>query len=111
MKYAMAIGAAVALLLLCPAPFLVPVSAEGHPGGLDANGCHTNHTTGEYHCHRGDGARPSRAIQAISGTVYYRNCTQARAAGAAPIYAGQPGYAAHLDRDGDGVACEPYRAR
>lgn len=23
-----------------------------HSGGTDANGCHTNHQTGEYHCHR-----------------------------------------------------------
>lgn len=23
-----------------------------HPGRLNAEGCHTNHTTGEYHCHR-----------------------------------------------------------
>ncbi|NKY54778.1 excalibur calcium-binding domain-containing protein [Nocardia flavorosea] len=23
-----------------------------------------------------------------------------------PIHAGQPGYAPHLDRDGDGVGCE-----
>nr|WP_249353641.1 excalibur calcium-binding domain-containing protein [Rhodococcus sp. USK13] len=30
----------------------------------------------------------------------------ARAAGAAPIYAGQPGYSRKLDRDGDGVAVE-----
>nr|WP_264357292.1 excalibur calcium-binding domain-containing protein [Pseudarthrobacter sp. MM222] len=29
-----------------------------------------------------------------------------RAAGAAPIRAGQPGYSRSLDRDGDGVACE-----
>ncbi|WP_254699247.1 excalibur calcium-binding domain-containing protein [Rhodococcus sp. SGAir0479] len=29
----------------------------------------------------------------------------ARAAGAAPIYRGQPGYASKLDRDNDGVAC------
>ncbi|WP_231494337.1 excalibur calcium-binding domain-containing protein [Arthrobacter sp. 9MFCol3.1] len=29
-----------------------------------------------------------------------------RQAGAAPIYAGQPGYSRKLDRDGDGVACE-----
>ena len=28
------------------------------------------------------------------------------AAGADPIYAGQPGYSRKLDRDGDGVACE-----
>jgi hypothetical protein len=29
-----------------------------------------------------------------------------RAAGAAPLYRGQPGYSSKLDRDGDGVACE-----
>ncbi|WP_018332838.1 thermonuclease family protein [Actinomycetospora chiangmaiensis] len=36
----------------------------------------------------------------------YKNCTEAKAAGAAPLHRGQPGYAAKLDRDGDGVACE-----
>ena len=39
-------------------------------------------------------------------TVYYPNCAAARAAGAAPLHAGQPGYRPGLDRDGDGVACE-----
>ncbi|MDF9278177.1 excalibur calcium-binding domain-containing protein [Arthrobacter sp. EH-1B-1] len=38
--------------------------------------------------------------------MYYKNCDAARAAGAAPVYAWQPGYAAHLDRNGDGVGCE-----
>lgn len=38
--------------------------------------------------------------------VYYQNCTAARAAGAAPVRAGDPGYGRHLDRDGDGVGCE-----
>jgi hypothetical protein len=38
--------------------------------------------------------------------VYYKNCDAARAAGAAPIYRGQPGYRAALDRDNDGIACE-----
>lgn len=42
-----------------------------------------------------------------SGTfAYYKNCAEARAAGAAPIHRGQPGYRAALDRDNDGVACE-----
>ncbi|WP_433801220.1 excalibur calcium-binding domain-containing protein [Actinomycetospora sp. CA-084318] len=36
----------------------------------------------------------------------YKNCAAAKAAGAAPLYAGQPGYSSKLDRDGDGVACE-----
>ena len=41
-----------------------------------------------------------------SQTVYYKNCSQARAAGAAPIYRGEPGYRPALDRDRDGIACE-----
>lgn len=39
-------------------------------------------------------------------SVSYPNCDAVRAAGAAPLYAGQPGYSRKLDRDGDGVACE-----
>lgn len=38
--------------------------------------------------------------------VYYKNCSAARAAGAAPVYRGQPGYGRHLDRDNDGIGCE-----
>jgi hypothetical protein len=40
------------------------------------------------------------------GEVLYRSCAAAREAGAAPLYKGDPGYGPHLDRDGDGVACE-----
>jgi endonuclease YncB( thermonuclease family) len=43
---------------------------------------------------------------APSGSVYYANCAAARAAGAAPLHTGDPGYRAGLDRDHDGVACE-----
>ncbi|WP_243654845.1 excalibur calcium-binding domain-containing protein [Nocardia alba] len=39
-------------------------------------------------------------------SAYYQNCAAARAAGAAPLYRGDPGYRSALDRDGDGVACE-----
>jgi len=38
--------------------------------------------------------------------VYYENCSAVRAAGADPVRVGDPGYARHLDRDGDGVGCE-----
>lgn len=38
--------------------------------------------------------------------VSYPNCAAAKAEGAAPLYAGEPGYSTKLDRDGDGVACE-----
>lgn len=36
-------------------------------------------------------------------------CSDARAAGTAPIYRGEPGYRNAMDGDGDGIACEPYR--
>jgi excalibur calcium-binding domain-containing protein len=39
-------------------------------------------------------------------SAYYANCAEARAAGAAPIHRGEPGYRAGLDRDGDGTACD-----
>jgi hypothetical protein len=94
----------MALSLASPLAFAAP--AQAHPGGLDANGCHTNHKTGEYHCHRPQGRPPARAPSRSGGGIYYANCSEARAAGAAPIRRGEPGYRAALDRDDDGVACE-----
>ncbi|MDD9369688.1 MAG: excalibur calcium-binding domain-containing protein [Acidimicrobiales bacterium] len=40
--------------------------------------------------------------------VYYRSCRSARAAGALPLRAGQPGYGEHLDSDRDGEACDDF---
>lgn len=54
-------------------------------------------------------ARPTTAAPAPPAPapdVYYANCSAVRAAGAAPLSIGEPGYRAGLDRDGDGVACE-----
>src|SRR5688500_873851 len=42
----------------------------------------------------------------LEKSVHYPSCDAARASGAAPIEAGQPGYRAELDGDGNGVACE-----
>jgi hypothetical protein len=117
------------LLLACLALSIAAAGARAHSGGLNGEGCHTNRKTGDYHCHRGNGARnpsratpspylplrddaprynaPRRGTPASSRT--YRNCTEARAAGAAPVHRGEPGYGSHLDRDGDGIGCEPYR--
>lgn len=44
-----------------------------------------------------------------SAERFFQRCADARAAGVAPIHRGQPGYRSELDRDDDGVACEPYR--
>lgn len=54
----------------------------------------------------GDGAAPAADPAPAPVSAYYANCTEARQAGAAPLYAGDPGYRSALDRDNDGVACE-----
>ncbi|NIZ93122.1 GmrSD restriction endonuclease domain-containing protein [Kineococcus rubinsiae] len=46
------------------------------------------------------------APQPAAAGVSYANCAAVRAAGAAPLHRGEPGYAAKLDRDDDGIACE-----
>ncbi len=53
-------------------------------------------------------ASTSEAAEKAAGAnaVYYANCTQAKAAGAAPMSRGEPGYRSGLDRDDDGVACD-----
>lgn len=50
--------------------------------------------------------RTARKTSGGGGSVYYANCSAARAAGAAPVRRGDPGYAPKLDRDNDGVGCE-----
>jgi hypothetical protein len=42
--------------------------------------------------------------------VYYANCDDARAKGAAPVYAHQAGYRPELDSDHDGIGCEETAA-
>lgn len=56
--------------------------------------------------------RPVAVAAASTGASWsYRGCREARAAGATPLYRGQPGYGAHMDGDGDGIACEDYHGR
>jgi hypothetical protein len=57
---------------------------------------------------RSSPASPFRKHRPVPG-VYYSGCNEARAAGVAPIYAGEPGYRPEMDGDGDGIACEPHR--
>jgi hypothetical protein len=53
-------------------------------------------------------ARRSAGFRSDS-SVFYSGCREVRAAGAAPLHGGQPGYRAGMDGDGDGIACENYR--
>ena len=54
----------------------------------------------------GQPAPTSVAAASSTTVVYYANCAEVVAAGAAPLYAGSAGYRSGLDGDGDGVACE-----
>jgi len=49
---------------------------------------------------------PPAAQPPPTQAAYYKSCAAAKAAGAAPLHRGDPGYRSGLDRDGDGVACE-----
>ena len=99
----------------------VAADLSAHPGGLNSAGCHTNRKMGDYHCHGAPSSprtdrQPQSAYNApapsrSNGSGVFRNCAEARAAGAAPVRRGSAGYGPHLDRDGDGIGCEPYRGR
>ncbi len=89
---------------------IFPKLAFSHGGRTNAQGCHNNSKTGDYHCHSSNNKATQSKQASNKGNKnnkkYYANCTQARMAGAAPILRGEEGYAKHLDRDNDGIACE-----
>ncbi len=96
-----------------------------HSGGTDANGCHTNRKTGEYHCHAGGkksfdptsnslesysggrfihesiGSRTNQAFSCMGKT----QCGQMTSCAEAKYYLLNCGLY-RLDGDGDGVPCE-----
>lgn len=106
----------------------VPAALPGmaHPGGLDKTGCHHNRSTGTYHCHRKVTPPPSPTAQKNRSSLapdapeprnppfgVPSSATAMRRAPPAPrpSAGATPGYGPHLDRDNDGVGCEPYRGR
>jgi len=51
--------------------------AFAHGGGLDASGCHTNHKTGEYHCHRAQQpATPSNVVKKSNSGICHDSSSQ-----------------------------------
>lgn len=81
--------------------FNIPAGAPGYGPHLDRDG-------DGIACESSAASVPAPVEQPAQPApyVYYSNCSEARAAGAAPVYAGEAGYASHLDRDGDGIGCE-----
>jgi hypothetical protein len=68
----------------CPAKPATPPAGGNTPGGGTSNPITSSGSPG----------------------VYYANCDDARAKGAAPVYAASPGYRPELDSDHDGIGCE-----
>lgn len=51
-------------------------------------------------------SKKTKSDSPAKSKVHYKNCDEAKEAGAAPLREGDPGYSSKLDRDGDGIACE-----
>jgi len=85
-----------------------PVFVYAHGGRTNAEGCHTNRKTGEYHCHgSGTSSRPvqlrSSEENMTCGSKYY--CKEMTSCEEAQYYLNQCGLT-RLDGDGDGIPCE-----
>lgn len=52
-------------------------------------------------------AKPGQTSHDVEQSAYYEDCAAVRAAGKAPLWAGQPGYRAELDPSESGMACPP----
>ncbi|MEE6296743.1 glycoside hydrolase family 3 N-terminal domain-containing protein [Georgenia wangjunii] len=87
---------------------IAAVPLEGYYLAWDAEALwvHEFSTAGEEPTTPGPGPTTPGPEPTTPGGVYYENCAAARAAGAAPVHAGEPGYGEHLDSDGDGIGCE-----
>lgn len=55
------------LLVAMIVGFFIASDAGSHSGGTNANGCHTNHKTGSYHCH--NAKTPSPGFQTYCHVV------------------------------------------
>ncbi|MFJ6382518.1 excalibur calcium-binding domain-containing protein [Kitasatospora sp. NPDC092039] len=76
-------------------------ASGGSTGGSSSTGGSTGGSSGGT-----SSSGSSSSSGGGGGDAYYANCSAAKAAGAAPLHRGEPGYRPALDRDGNGVACE-----
>ena len=87
-------------LFLIASLCLVSLTAMGHGGGVDSNGCHNDSATGQYHCHSGPLAgqafeSESAALAALEGRSPSSGETNNSAAYDRDLYGGW------IDADGD----------
>ena len=83
-----------------------PSGGSNAPSGTSSGRASSGQSGQSGQAGNGDSGYSAPAAPSQEGSVYYHNCAEARAKGAAPIRRGEPGYQPKLDRDGDGIACE-----
>lgn len=88
-----------------------PKIAHAHGGGLDANGCHTNRKTGDYHCHRNSAVDSENKFTIQRSTTQEMSCDGKTRCGQMLSCAEARYYMKNcdlgrLDGDGDGIPCE-----
>jgi len=54
-----------------------------------------------------DVERCADAIPVPGGGIFFKNCDAAEGFNSTPVQSFSPGYGPHLDRDRDGIGCEP----
>ncbi len=96
--------------------FLLPTLVLASSGRTDANGCHTEKATGNYHCHTAPVIKEARTEARVSAPTTAKtiaknyNCSDFTThAAAQTLFEQNGGVAADvygLDGDKDGVACE-----
>ena len=79
---------------------------DDHHSSVDHDNESANHHRGTGHDRSAGTADHAHPPPPPVTEAYYSNCAAAKAAGAAPMAKGQPGYRAGLDGDKDGIACE-----
>lgn len=66
-------------------------AAWAHGGGLNAEGCHTNRKTGDYHCHRSGGSSGNAASSGNSALAVQPPRRESGATGGSTCYTGPRG--------------------
>jgi hypothetical protein len=88
--------------------FLLIISkpAFSHPGRTNAEGCHNDRKTGQYHCHNaGSGSKVEITPPVATGCERQPHCYDLTSCADAMHYFKDCGLD-RLDRDKDGVPCE-----
>ncbi|PZE30054.1 DUF1524 domain-containing protein [Curtobacterium sp. MCBD17_028] len=94
------------ILATCPMQPAVRTAFSARPGGTAAASGSGGAAVAPAPATPAAPGAPAATPAGPTPAPSFANCAAVRAAGAAPLHVGDPGYSRQLDRDGDGTACE-----